>query len=216
MQKGFAPILLVIIFAAILTSAGVYWSSFKKASEVVIQEKMVSPTPPNETNYENAQLGFKLVLPGGFLVKEESEKDYFKRSNGDVRKNFTYYIQYLPPDFINSFYVLENGEDNLDKAKLAIVVFKNPDNLDAQKFYNKYWYYPFVWGDFTAGKNKIAPENIEQIGGKEGKYGIVDYREGKPKFIYLPLESKDLMFQIQLPSQGNEAGQKILESLKFE
>lgn len=222
MQKGFAQLVLILIFAAtILSATGVYFLYFNNQSPKTVQDKIVPPTSKEEeqmkqkSTFKNEALGFEFTIPPGFLVKEESEKEYFKRESGDIRKNFTYYIQYLPPEFVNSFYILEEGEDNLDRAKLTVLVFRNPDKLDAQKFYNKYWYYPFVWGDFTQAKNKIAPESIELVGGKEGKSGLVDYREGKPKFIYLPWGDKSLMLQIQMPSEDNEVAKKVLESLKF-
>jgi hypothetical protein len=98
---------------------------------------------------------------------------------------------------------------------MTVWVFKNPDNLDAVKFFEKYWYYPFVWGDFTSIRNEIAPKDIELIGGKEGQFGIVGYRDGKPKMIYLPLKEKNLMAQIQFPGDNVEA-KEILRSFKFE
>lgn len=220
MQKGFANFLLIVILvAAILSVFGVYWISSKNQTSVTIQDKRI-PSPasnkPQNTVYKNSGIGLEFSLPPGYTVKEESEKEYFKRVYGDTRKNFTFYVQYPPPEFVNSFYVLKNGESNLDQANLIISVFKNPENLDAVKFYKEYWYYPFVWGDFSAEKNKIAPVNIELIAGREGKSGVVDYREGKPKFIYLPRGDKGLMLQIQMSSQDNEMGKKILDSFKFE
>lgn len=220
MQKGFANFLLmVILVSAILSVLGVYWISSKNQPSVPIQDKkMLSPASNKlqNTAYKNSEMGLEFSLPPGYSAKEESEKEYFKRVYGDTRKNFTYYVQYPPPEFVNSFYVLKNGEGNWDKANLIISIFKNPENLDAAKFYKDYWYYPFVWGDFSAEKNKIAPVNVELIAGREGKSGVVDYRESKPKFIYLPRGDRGLMLQIQLPSENNETGKKILDSFKFE
>jgi hypothetical protein len=110
---------------------------------------------------------------------------------------------------------LSESEKNPDKAELSVWVFKNPDNLNAQKFYEKYWYFPFVWGDFTQRKNEIAPGDIELIGEKEGNFGIIGYREGKPEIVYLPLKDKNLMMQIQFPSENVKA-REILKSFKFE
>lgn len=217
MQRGSVlPWILFLIFAVIASVSIYYYANSLIPKTVINLDVKTTPAPAYQSQTTINSLGLKLEIPEGFKKVDETEKQYFKRANGDIRKNFNYYVQYNPPEFVDSFYILEKGNNNLDKSKISVVVFKNPDNFDGQKFYKEYWYYPFVWGDYTALKNKIEPENIELIGGKEGKSGIVDYREGKPKFIYLPLIGKNLMLQIQMPTIGNEIGKQILGSFKFE
>lgn len=221
MQRGFVlPWILFLIFA-IIVSGGIYYYFNSITSRVEIKQESVKVSPraassPQPQSITDDLLDLKLEIPVGYRKVSETEKEYFIRANGEIRKNFGSYIQYPPAEMVEGFYILSDSEKNLDQANLSIWVFKNPDNLDPQKFYSKYWYYPFVWGDFSAGKNKIAPEKKEILGGKEGESGIVDFREGKPKFIYILLKDKNLMMQIQLPSVGNEAGNKILNSFKFE
>ena len=182
-----------------------------------INEKKSPVSSPNPSVYEDTDIGFKISIPEGFEVKEESEEEYFKRAFGDIRKNFTYYVQYSPPEFVNSYYFLGAGESDPENAVLAIVVYKNPENLSPEAFYNKYWYYPFVWGEFNTGeKSKIAPKNIELIASKEAGTAIVNYRDSNPKFIYLPMGSKSLMFQLHLPTENNKAGEDILKSIVIE
>ena len=221
MQKGFTQTLLILIIALfIFIALGIYWFNFKDSS-YNSSDKLVPPLPPTQEQmkqnqqYKNETLGFEFTVPDGYYVFEENEEQFHKRSNGEMRKNFNSTLYYPPAQFITSLYLIDEEKD-FDKSPLSIWVFENPENLDAAGFYKKYWYYPFIWGDFTSAKEKIAPENMELIGGKEGMSGVVNYREGKPKFIYLPLEDKDLMLQIQFPTQNNEEGKHILESLKFE
>lgn len=222
MQRGSVLPLLLILGLVIAIGIGVFFVQFSRtntsseASALLQSSKiMPSPSPKSKTVFDEPT-GLIFEVPIGFSVKKETEKEYFKRAFGDIRKNFNYYVLYEPAEFSEAFYVVADSESNLDKAILTIWVFQNPDNLDASAFYTKYWYYPFVWGDFTERKNQIAPQTIELIGSKEGSYGTVDYRDGKPKYIYLPLMDKGLMMQIQLPTVGNTIGQGILRSFKFE
>lgn len=217
MQRGSVlPLLLIIILVVLLGAAGVFYFRFNKnQTQTLNTSPQITPAPsvPIETRLI---FGLEYQTPAGYQIKDETEEEYFKRANGEIRKNFDYYIGYPPAEFVQAFYVVPNDETNLDKAVLTVWVFQNPDGLSAEGFYDDYWYYPFVWGDFTARSKEIAPTQIEMIGGKEGKSGIVTYREGKPRFIYLPLSEKNLMLQIQLPTENNEVGQEILQSFKFE
>lgn len=212
MQRGSVLPLLLIFGLVLAIGVGVFYSQAATPMSVRI---IPSPSPKSQAIFDELT-GLKFEIPKGFNLKKETESEYFKRAFGDIRKNFNYYVLYTPAEFSEAFYVVADSENDLDKAILTVWVFKNPENQDAKSFYAKYWYYPFVWGDFTAAKNKIAPESIELISGKEGAYGIVDYRDGKPKFIYLPLRDKNLMLQIHLNSGGNLTGQDILRSFQFE
>lgn len=221
MQRGSVlPIILILIVLAGL-GIGVYFLQNSRTNTISeasspVQKAFSKPSasPQDETvNIEN--IGLSLKLSTGFDFIEESEEKYFKRANGNIRKNFNYYVQYDPAGFSESFYIVPEGETDLDKAILSAVVFENPDNLDPMQFYKEYWYYPFVWGDYTSRRNDIDPENPETIGGKTGGSGVVGYRPGKPRFIYLPLPDKNLMMQIQLPTENNQTGGEILQSFTF-
>lgn len=218
MQKGSALIILTLFFAVLILAgiSGWYYLNNKTPRTVPAKPEPVH-TPsakPQSTSYENSDLGIKLTLPLNYQVKEESEEEYFKRAYGDIRKNFTYYVQYPPAEFVNSYYFLKKGESDPENAALSLVVFKNPDNLTPEAFYNKYWYYPFVWGEFSSSeKAKVAPKTVEIISGKEGSSAIVHYRDADPKFIYLPIPGEGIMYQLHLPTENNKSGEEILKSL---
>lgn len=221
MQRGSVLPLLLVTGLVLAIGAGVFFIQFSRTSTVSEAAKPFSPraipsVSPQSLAAADDILGLKFEVPPGFKLVRETEEEYFKRAFGNIRKNFNTFILYPPAEFSKAFYVLTGAENNLDKAILTVWVFQNPENLSPKAFYDKYWYYPFVWGDFTSARNNIAPESIEIIGGKEGEYGIVDYREGRPKYIYLPLGDKDLMMQIQLPTENNLTGQEILKSFRFE
>lgn len=219
MQRGSVLLLLLmIILIVVIGVVGVFYYQFISKSPVA-QPNFSNVTPsqtPGKREVFDELLGLKFNLPKTFSLKKEIEEEYFKRAFGNIRKNFSTYVLYPPAEFAEAFYIVPARENNLDNAILTVWTFKNPDNLDAKMFYDRYWYYPFVWGDFTSAKNKIAPESVELINVKEGSYGVVDYRDGKPRFIYLPLRDKELMLQIQLPTEGNETGKEILKSFIFD
>ncbi len=218
MQKGSAliPLTLFLAVIALAIFSGWYYLNTEKPK---LETTQVSDTPkpsltPQNTDYQDPETGFTIKVPESFEVKEESEAEYFKRAYGDIRKNFTYYVQYPPAEFVNSYYFLRKGESDPENAALAVVVYKNPDNLTPEAFYKKYWYYPFVWGEFNESeKSKISPKNIELINGREAGTAIVNYRDANPKFIYLPSGSKNLIFQLHLPTENNKAGEDLYKSI---
>lgn len=212
MQKGFAHLLLIaIILIVSLSAIGVYFFIFKNQSPV-ISEQMVAPEvisqqPTQNQVYKNQNLGFEFVLPEGSTVKDETEEEFHKRSNGQMRKNFTYYVQYAPAEFVSSLYVL--GKDNdYENAALSLWVFENPKDLDASAFYEKYWYYPFIWGDFSSGKERIAPTIDFNIADSTASGAVAAFKPNSPKFMYLPREGKMYLFKVVGDS-------KIIDSFKF-
>lgn len=218
MQKGFAQLLLLAIFAiALLAAGGVYFFIFKPQSSEqtlfpVNYPMDASVKPKGEEvkqskTYRNQLLGFEFTVPDGYLVKEETEEEFHKRSNGEMRQNFNYYVKYEPAEFVTSLYVL-NKDNDYENAPLSLWVFENPDNLNAAAFYKRYWYYPFIWGDYTFAREKIAPTLDFKIAEATGSLGIAAFKPNSPKFIYLPREGKMYLFK----AVGNA---NILDSFKF-
>lgn len=222
MQKGFASTLFLVLILLIASSIAGYWFLIRQTNPPT-PAKVTTPavTPkvedlPQTSIYKNPDLGVEFTLPEGFVVKIETEPEYFKRANGNIRNNFTYYVQYSPAEFVSSLYVINQNEKDLANADLSLLIFQNPENLTPQAFYNRYWYYPFIWGEFSTGeKSKISPKNIKLISGVEAGSAVIDFRPGNPEFIYLPQGNKDQMIQIHLPSENNPIGKEILSSFKL-
>lgn len=203
MQRGFAHLLLILAILFVLLMVGLYMFQSGNTSELSQQlpppiQVKFSPTPiptPPAQVYTDESGQFSFTVPDGFTVKQETEEEFHQRANGNIRKNFTGYIQYAPPEFVSSLYVL--GDDqNYEEARLSIWISDNPNNLDAEAFYKKYWYYPYLWGDFTSAKNKTAPVTEETIDGVKAYFGVVDYRPKSPKFIYLNKDGKMYLFRV--------------------
>lgn len=209
MQKGSAQIL--IFFAAlILVVGGIYFYPKIKSNQVQIPN--YNPSKRIDTkDYSNPTLGFSFKYPTGLIVKEDSEEDFNKRGNGDFRKNFKEYVAYEPGKFLGGVAILDKDK-NFDTNPFALWVYDNPKDLTIDEWYKLYWYYPFMWGDFTyKGKFELAPKEEATVSGKLGKSGLVDYQPGKPKFVYISKDKKMYLFRII-----GETGDKILSSFKFQ
>lgn len=163
-----------------------------------------------QKTYNNKQLDFQFAYSSkDFTVKEDSEEEFNKRGNGVFRKNFKGYVAYEPGRFLGAVVVL--GKDgNYDTNPFNLWIFDNPNNLTIDEWYKNYWYYPFIWGDYTLRRNDVAPTDEATISGQIAKSGIIDYQPGKPKFVYISYGKKMYLFRII-----GEPGDQILSTFKF-
>ena len=205
MQKGFAqPIVILGIVVAVLGIVYFYLNPFKNSSP--ISPKVNIP----QTKLYTSQLGFKLNYSQNLNLKEDTEEQFNKRGNGDFRKNFKGYVTYEPGKFLGAVNILDKT-DSYDTNPFTVWVFDNPNDLTIDEWYKLYWYYPFVWGDFTSkGKVGLAPKLEATIAGQMGKSGVIDYSPGKPKFVYVYKDKKMYLFRIV-----GDSGEKILSSFNF-
>lgn len=204
MQKGSAQLLLILVILLLLGSGVYLWQNSKK-------DKVSPASYNNYKNYINQKLGFEFQYSDkDITIKEDTEEEFNKRGNGDFRKNFKGYVGYEPGKFLGAVVVLDKDQ-KFDTNPLTIWVFNNPSNLSIDNWYKNYWYYPFVWGDFTyTGKFVLAPKQEATVAGQLGKSGVIDYQPGKPKFIYVSKDQKIYLFRII----GN-ASDQILATFKF-
>lgn len=207
MQRGFAvfPMLFLILIIGGIVVGYLY---FNKSTPPTL----VKPVEQNNNlkTYSNGNLGFQFLYSKDLQVLEDSEEEFNKRGHGDFRKNFTSYVEYAPGELIEAVAVLDK-ENNFDKNPFTVWVFDNPKNLDIDNWYKNYWYYPFVWGDFTyTGKFSLAPKDEATISGQMAKSGIIDYQPGKPKFVYLTRNGKMYLFRII-----SQTGEQILSTINF-
>lgn len=209
MQRGFAQPLLIFVLAVAIIGVGGSAIFFKNSNKILQTPNWVTPKQEPKI-YINQDLSFEFKYEEGLNVVAESQEEFNQRGGGNFRKNFTSYVQYEPGKFLGAVVVL--GEDNsYETNPFTVWVFDNPQELSIEKWYKNYWYYPFVWGDFTSkGKIELAPKTEATISGVLAKSGTIDYQPGKPKFIYIPYNKKMFLFRVV----GQE-GNLILESFKF-
>lgn len=223
MQKGISAIFLIILLTfflgIIFIGVGYVVTGEKAPVSLNLNPPKISKTPnpkPSPTVYQNKDLGFQITIPAGFISKEDSEEKFNKRGNGNFRKNFTGYVLYEPANVLGAVVILDKNDQNYEDAPVSIWIFENKDNLKPEDFYNKFWYYPFVWGDFTSNtKSKYAPNNEEKlkIFNEYGKSAILDYQVNKPKFIYLRIGGEMYLFRVL--NNNNNAGAEVLNSFKL-
>ena len=208
MQRGSAQILSLLIGVVVIL-AGAYFY-FNKSNNPQDSVSPLSNIVSNVNIYTNNNLGFEFEYPKTLTAQDDSEEEINKRGNGDYRKNFKGYIFYEPGKFLGASVVL-GKESNYEESPFTVWVFDNPDNLSIDSWDKKYWYYPFVWGDFTSRRESVAPVNDATVSGQLAKYGIVTYQPGKPKFVYLSNNNNKMyLFRII-----GEEGDKILGTFKF-
>lgn len=212
MQKGFSVPLLLL---GILVVCGVIFSYVFYVKTSQKNYRKVSPNPKQETPlkvYSNQELDFEFQYVEGVEVKIDSEEEFNQRGNGDFRKNFTYYVTYPPAKVLGAFSVLDET-GSFEMSPFTVWVFENSNDLTIEKWYNNFWYYPFVWGDYTASRNNVAPMIDATISGQIAKLGVVSYQPGSPKFIYLNHSGK--MYLIRIINKQENLEDQILESFKF-
>lgn len=228
MQKGSATLFILLGLLVLIASAGgIYYlkgSSFAKISEkqavsitynqevVRYQSSDLQPEPAVqvEPNYSDKGLRFEFNYPKDLTVKKDSEAEFNQRGNGDFRKNFKGYVGHEPGKFLDALVVLDKDQ-NYEINPLSIWIFDNPDNLTIDGWFNKYWYYPFVWGVFDwTSKGHITPDTEATISGQMAKSKVVSYQPGPPKFLYVSKDGKMYLFRVI-----GEVGDKILSTFKF-
>lgn len=205
-MRGFAAV--PVLLALALLAAGLITYFNLSGSK----NTLVKPVPQTESSpiYKSEKLGFELQYSEDLQVLEDSEEEFNKRGNGDFRKNFSFYVGYEPGEFLGAVVVLDKN-NSYDTNPFTVWVFNNDSNLTIDKWHHNFWYYPFVWGDFTySGKFILAPKDEATVSGQMGKSRSIDYREGKPKFIYVSKDQKMYLFRII-----GQKGEEILTSFKF-
>lgn len=216
-NRGFVHLLAILIIAFILGVAFMvfYINSKKTSVEPKIKsynESTISATPTEEDKvFIDTDLDFEFSYSTQFKAEVDSEEGYSKRNNGNFRKNFSGYIGYEPGSVITAVAVLDKSL-SFDINPFSVWVFDNSNNLSVENWYEKYWYYPFVWGDFS-GRQGIAPNEVATISGQEAKSGMVLYQPGTPKFVYISKGKNIFLFRIINDSE--KTGDKIMASFKF-
>jgi len=210
MQKGSARLLIVLLVLIIIALAGVYLYQNSKVNNSLPSPNFVALSKPADNDYSSKDLGFEFKYAQELILKEDSEEEFNRRGNGDFRKNFKGYVGYEPGKFSGAVVLLDKS-NSFDTNPFTIWAFDNQQNLSIDEWYKNYWYYPFVWGDFTyTGKFVLAPKKEATISGITAKSGVIDYQPGKPKFIYVAKDNKIYLFRVI-----GETGDKILPTFKF-
>lgn len=208
MQKGSAQIFPIALAVSVLFIGLFYFYQTINKDDLQISPQGNSPVETINTHTDK-NLGFELSYPSKMAVQIDTEEEFNKRGNGDFRKNFKFYVTYPPADFLGAVVLLDEN-NSYEMSPLTIWIFDNPDDLTINRWYKDYWYYPFVWGDYTARRNTVAPVNEATVSGQIAKFGVVPYQPGEPKFIYISNNGKMYLFRII-----GESGDKILEGFKF-
>lgn len=211
MQKGFARLLLIL--TAVVFIAGLVYIFKNRLNPQGPQTPLEKSTGSEDNTfmtYASLESNFVFTYSKDLIVKQDTEEEFNKRGNGDYRKNFKGYVGYEPAKPLNAVVVLDKDE-NYETNPFSVWVFENSANLSVDKWFEAYWYYPFMWGvfDYTS-KNHIALDSEATVSGQPAKSKIVSYQPGKPKFIYVSKDQKMYLLRVI-----GEKGEKILLIFKF-
>lgn len=218
MQQGTATLfLLIIVLVSTVAFVFLYFGLMKPPVLPVSFRSLTPPankpssTPKTKFNTSKDQkLGLEFQYSSQNIVKKDSEEEFNNRGNGNYRKNFTSYVGYEPAKVLGAVVVLDKST-SYDTNPLTVWVFENLNDLSLDQWFNKYWYYPFLWGvfDYTS-KSHINLDTEATLSGQPAKSKIVSYQSGKPKYIYVSINQKMYLFRLV----GSE-GESILSSVKF-
>lgn len=205
MQKGSVQLLLLLFLILIAGAIFFYQSRGKQTVKLALPTAQIATK-----NTYFSPLGFQLQYANGLTVKEDSEEEFNQRGNGDFRKNFRGYVGYEPGKFLDGVIVLDK-DGSYEQNPLTLWIFDNPDDLSIDRWFDKYWYYPFLWGVFDYdSKEHVALDQEATVSGVMAKHKVVSYQQSSPKYVYLSKEKKMYLFRII-----GESGNKILSSFIF-
>lgn len=209
MQRGTVQIFLIALAAIVILTGVFYFYQTLNKDDLQISPQANSPTETINTHTDQ-DLGFKLSYPSEMILKTDTEEEFNKRGNGDFRKNFKGYVGYEPGKFLGAVLVLDET-GSYETNPFTLWVFNNINSLTIEQWYKNFWYYPFVWGDYTyKGKFTLAPKEEATVSGHMAKTGVIDYAVSKPKFIYVSKDKKMYLFRII-----GESGGEILSTFHF-
>ena len=178
----------------------------------------MSAAQPQFKEYTDTDEGFQFQYPDtGVSVLADDQGSYNARNGGDdYVKNFSQTYGYNPPNLVKGLIVMPNSITDANLAPITLWIFDNPDNLSPSGWYDNYWYFPFVWGEYEPKKSQEGPDNEASVSGQPAYYRDLNYGSQTPRFVYLQRSGKMFLFRIATPSSGQEdLGTQILNSFKF-
>ncbi len=224
-QRGSALLIILLIAAVLVISGMVIYRNLTPGSvdspSVGLSKIFNSPKPSPSAaidmlkTYTDKNSEFEFRYPKELEVKEDNEADFDTRGNGNFRKNFSSYVGYEPGKVLEAVAVL-GKDNNFNTAPFSVWVFENLNGLDEQGWYKRYWYYPFLWGDFDAATNvHVFPNDVATVSGQLAKSAVIYYQPGKPKIVLLGREEKIFLFKTFTDSNESSIGEQILASFKL-
>lgn len=211
-QKGFITVVIfyiIILFIILAIAVGVYLKPKNLPQPTFIQKPAST-----QSIYKDPDFNFSFNYPNsGYTIVSDDENKFFQRHGGDLRPGFISTWGYQTPKLIKGIVLENTSSSNIDLAPFTLWIYDNPEGLDAPGWYKKYWYYPFVWGDYEPRKDLYGPDTISSVSGQLAKSRIIDYQNPNLEFTYLSVNGKMYLFKII--NQGDNLGKEIIKSFKL-
>ena len=233
---------LLVTVAFILVGFGSYSLGLSKASKnnvaVDPQPKsspIASPVPEEEEvgrtmdAMENPELyvdkdkAIAFLYPNDtHLVTIDGEVEYARTTSSGIPNSFIQAKGYSPPEVIWALKVEEKKMyqgrygDEFPLTPFAVWVFDNTQLLSISEWFNKYWYYPFTWGNAVQTElDKMEPVAIGVIDEKQAYgYNAGPTPRGYLKLVYVSQGARIYLFQL-LGEESTSLEDQIMASFKF-
>jgi hypothetical protein len=178
-QKGFTPIVIVLIIVTLLAGGILAWQYLGVPEE----EKVVKDETADWKTYRNEEYGFEIKYPPDSFITSETE-----------REDGAFVIRFCPSDYLMSW----KGEGSCDCG--GLVILPNVKRLSVEEFLEDlYDFYDLKFKEIETKQGIIAlepaweqnPEYYEKFGllgsGLEYHYWFV----GNPKWIVTVSHTQD-------------------------
>lgn len=177
----------------------------------------------NPQLYIDKQKAISFAYPGGsYTVKIDSEQERDRTENSGIPGSFVEAKGFSPPKVIWALKVEEKkafqGRYGLETpfSPFAVWVFDNKDNIQIEKWFDLYWYYPFTWGSATKSEldRKLPRPKIIIDGEQTLGYDLGPTPRGYLKLYYIKRDDKMYLFQL-LGEETNSLDIAIASTFKF-
>ncbi|OGE31840.1 hypothetical protein A2631_01795 [Candidatus Daviesbacteria bacterium RIFCSPHIGHO2_01_FULL_44_29] len=207
------PKVLIAIVVVALTGIFIFKIFSQPPSSPILNSSTINNSGPKFQTYNSDQMGISFDYDPAYQVTEDTEQAYSIRGNGDFRKNFTGYVRYEPPMFVAAVALTNKG--SIDDAPLTIWEFDNPENISIDNWYKKYWYYPFMWGEFSSDrKSEVEPKLEASVSGHLTAGNVVSYQDKSPVYTYISAENKMYLIR-RFTKPEDKLATKAFNSLKI-
>lgn len=165
----------------------------------------------------------------GFSVKYDSSSiNAFQINKDDLRifmrdvSSLPQFVKYKFPEFITGLRIGKNLSTDIYGQQIepfifSLWVFKNPDNITINEWFNRYSHYPFevIVQEAEASIEEKRPNKDTVIGGVTAKYSIFSGPTGLQTAYFISKDGKIYLILTLADPHFQKIGDQILSTFRF-
>ena len=138
----------------------------------------------------------------------------------ELESVFAELMGYPPPIFVSIVTVDEltyTDKQQGEKPPIPFTAwaFSNPENLNIDEWYQKYGYYPSIWGQATPGVlAENQPQSKTMIANTHAQFRITQ-NMGTLQLVFVPTQDHMLLFEVRGDPTPDNIGNQILSTIQF-